>query len=69
MKKILRSKIRRFQKIYFAFDFSFIEAISFLLFIENVFIKIKNSIFPQMYTRYEKNVEKQNCLFQKDLQL
>ena len=32
-------------------------------------MKIENSIFPPKYTRYEKNVKKQNCLFQKDLQL
>ena len=42
---------------------------SFLLFIKNIFIKIKNSIFPPKYTGYGKNVKKQNSLFQKHLQL
>ena len=32
-------------------------------------MKIKDSIFPTKYTKYEKNIGEQNCLFQKDLQL
>ena len=31
--------------------------------IKNVFRKITNSIFPQNYTRYGKNVKNRNCLF------
>ena len=30
---------------------------------------IKNSTFPPKYTRYGKNIRKQNCSFQKDLQI
>ena len=30
---------------------------------------MKNSIMHQIYARYEKNVKKENCLFQKDLQI
>ena len=37
--------------------------------IKNVFLKIKKSIFPPKYTEYGKNVMKQNCLFQIDLQI
>ena len=36
---------------------------------KNAFIKIKNSILPPKYTRYGKNVKKQNYLFQEDQQL
>ena len=36
---------------------------------KSFFMKIKNSIYPTEYTRYGKNVKKQNPLFQKDLQL
>ena len=61
MKKMLRYKIVRFKKIYkFALDYFFIGVISFLSFIKNVFIKIKNSIFPPKYTGHEKNVKKKN---------
>ena len=47
----------------------FIRVISFNLLIKNVFMKINNSIFPPKYTRYGKNYKKQDCLFQKDLNL
>ena len=48
-------KIVRFKKIYkFATDDFFIGVISSLLFIKNVFIKIKNSISPPKYTRHGK---------------
>ena len=30
---------------------------------------MKNSILQQIYVRYEKNVEKENCSFRKDLQI
>ena len=47
----------------------FIRVVYFLLLIKNVFLKIKNLTFPPKYTGYEKNVKKQNCLFQRDLQI
>ena len=69
-KKMLEKTIVHLKKIYkLAPDYFFTSLIFFHLFIENVFIKIKNSIFPPKYTRYGKNVRIQNCLFQKDLQL
>ena len=40
-----------------------------VLSIKNVFVKIKNSIFPPKYTIYGRNVEKQNSFFQRDLQI
>ena len=50
-------------------DYFFIGIISFYLFIENVFIKIKNSIFPPKYTRYGKNVrDKFNKLYVKHIE-
>ena len=30
---------------------------------QNVFMKIKGSIFPPKYMRYGKNIRKENCLF------
>ena len=38
-------------------------------FIKNVFVKIINSFFPPKFTKYGFNVEKQNSLFQRDLQI
>ena len=32
-------------------------------------IKIKTSILHQIYVRYEKNLNEENCSFQKDLQI
>ena len=62
--KTLRNKIVRFKKIYkLALDYFLIRVISFYLFIKNVFMKIKNSIFPPKYTKYRKNVKKPNSLF------
>ena len=49
----LLQKICKFALCYYS-----MWSISFLLFIKNAFIKIKNSIFPPKYTRYGKNVEK-----------
>ena len=47
-----------FKKIYkFVTDYFFTGAISFLLFIKNVFKKIKNSICLPKHTRYGKNVK------------
>ena len=67
---MLGNKILRFKKIYkFAFYHFFIGFISFLLFSKNVFMNLKNSIFPPEYMRYRKSVKKKNCLFQKDLQI
>ena len=64
--KMLKNKIVCFRKIYkFAVDYFFYRCYIFFLFIKTVSI-IKNSIFPLKYTRYEKYIEKQNCLFQKD---
>ena len=40
-----------------------------VLSMKSVFVKIKNSIFPPKYTRYDINVGKQNSLFQRDLQI
>ena len=40
-----------------------------VLSIKNGFYKIKKSIFRPKYATYEKNVKKQNCSFQKDLQI
>ena len=37
--------------------------------IKDVFVKIKNSIFSSKYTRYGKNVQEQDSLFQRDLQI
>ena len=63
-------KIIYFKKIYkSATKIFFIRVIFFLSFIKNVLMKIKNSIFPPKYERYEKNVKTQNCLFKKNLQL
>ena len=62
-------KIVRFKKIYKSASSAFIRVIHFHLFIKNVFIRTKNSIFLSKYTRYGKNVKKQNCLFQEKLQL
>ena len=68
--KILGKKSFRFNKIYkLACDYFSITVISFDLFIRNVFMIIKNPIFPPKYTRYGKNIVKQNCLSQKNLQL
>ena len=54
-KKMLNNKIVRFKKIYkLALDYFFIGVICCLLFIKNVFIKIKNSILPPKYKRYGK---------------
>ena len=36
---------------------------------KNVFVKIKNFVFLPKYARCGKNVEKQNFLFQRDLQI
>ena len=59
-----------FKRIYkFDTDYFFTGAISFLLFIKNVFIKIKNSISLPKYSKYGKNVKQQNVLFQKDIQI
>ena len=65
-KKMLGDKIVYFKKFHnFGTNHFFIEAISYLFFIKNVFIKIINSIFPPKYTGYGKNIKEQNCLFQK----
>ena len=55
--------------IYSHTNYFFIRVISFHLFIKNVLMKIKISIFSPKYTRCEKNVREKNSLFQKDLQL
>ena len=34
-----------------------------VLSINNVFVKIKNSVFPLKYTRYEQNVRGQNSSY------
>ena len=66
---LYKTRSFRFKTIYkFAFDCFFIGLITFLLFIRNLSIKMKNSICPPKYTRYRKNAKKQNCLFQKHLQ-
>ena len=67
---MLEKKIVRFEKIYkFVSDYFFIRAKSFHLFIKNVFMNIKNFIFLSKYTIYGKNVEEQNSLSQRDLQI
>ena len=67
---MLRNKIVYFKNIYkFTIDYFLIIVIYFLLPIKNAFIKIKSTIFPPKYTRYGKNVKKQNCSFLKNLQL
>ena len=67
---MIRNKILYFKEIYkFLSDYFFIRDISFRLFIKKVFMKILISIFSTEYTKYEKNVRKQNCLFQTDLKL
>ena len=69
-KKILGNKIIHLKEFYdFVVDYFCIGVISFFSFIKNVFIKIKNSIFPPKYIRYRKYFQKQSCLFQKYLQL
>ena len=61
-KKMLRNNIVRLEKISeFASGYFFTGVISFLSFIKNVLIKIKNSNFPPKYTRHGKNVKKQHC--------
>ena len=40
-----------------------------VLSIKNVFIRIQNFIFSPKYTRYCENIQKQNSLFQRDLQI
>ena len=47
----------------------FLGIIYFLLSTKKVFLKINNLIFPPKYTKYGKNVGKQNCLFQRYIQL
>ena len=65
----IQYKFVSFENIYkFSVDCFFIGVIYFLLFIKNVFINIKNSIFPPKYARYENVVKKQNYLSQTDLQ-
>ena len=66
IKMFLKLTTFRFQKNYWLF---FIGVIAFLLFIKNVFIQIKYSIFPPKYSRYRKNVEGQQFLLKKYLQL
>ena len=48
-------------------DHFLIRHVVFVLIVKNVFVMIKNLIFPTKYTKYEN--KKQNCLFQKDLQI
>ena len=63
-KKMFENKIVRLNKIYkITFNYFFIRVIPFHLFIKNVFMKIKNSIFPPKYMTYRRNVRKQNYLF------
>ena len=67
---MLTSKILYFKEIYkFATGHFFIEVTSFHLFIKNVFMKMKNSIYLTKYTRYGKNFNEKNSLFQRDLQI
>ena len=47
----------------FCGNYFLLEVISFILFIKNVFIKIKNPIFPPKNTRYTIDAKKQNYLF------
>ena len=47
----------------------FTGVISFHLFIKNVSIKIKNSIFSPKYTKHRKSVKIQNRIFENDLQI
>ena len=69
MEKMLRNEILYFKEIYkFSGDF-FYGSYIFCLLKKNVFVKIKTSIFLPKYTRYGKNVKKQNSLFQRDLQI
>ena len=66
---MLKYKIVNLRKIYnFCLDCFSKEVLSFLQFIKNVLIEIKNSIIPPKYIRYGKNVRIQNGLSQKDLQ-
>ena len=59
---MFEKKIVSFRKICdSAPDYFFIRVIFFHLFIKNVFKKMRISIFPPKYTRYGKNVRKQNC--------
>ena len=67
-KKILENKNVCFKNIYkLDCHYFSIRVISFLLFIKNVFLTIKNSIFPPKYTKYGKSIKKENYLFEKDL--
>ena len=51
-------KIVRFKRIYkCSVDYFFMRVIPFLLFIKNVFLRIKNWISPPKYARCEKNVQ------------
>ena len=69
-KKNLRYKFVCLKKIYkFIIEYFFIRVILYLKFAKNFFIKIRNLILPPKNTRYRQNFKRQNCLFQKDLQL
>ena len=66
---MLRNKIVRFKQIYkFNFDHFLIKQTVFVLIEENV-IKNQKFNFPDKLCDIQKNVMKQNCLFQKDLRI
>ena len=68
-KKILRNKIVRFKKIYkFYFDHFLIKCTVFVLIVKNV-IKNQKFNFSDKLCDIQQNIKRQNCLFQKDLQI
>ena len=63
------SKIVYLKKTYtFTPDYCLIEHIVFVSIVKNV-VKNEKFFLHQIYARYGKNVKKQNCSFQNDLQL
>ena len=66
---MLRNKIVRFKKIYkFYFDHFLIKCKVFVLDVKNV-IKNQKLNFSDKLCNIKKNVEEQNCSFQKDVQI
>ena len=67
--KMLKAKIVRFKKTYnFDFDHFLIKRTVFFLIVKNV-IKNQKFNFLDKLCNMQKNVTKQNCLFQKDVQI
>ena len=67
---MLRSKIVHPKKLYnFDFDHFLIKRTVFVLFVKNVIKNKKFNFSGKLCDIQKKNVKKQNCSFQKDLQI